>query len=271
MASVLQNVYNSYNYYFYEYNDTRVQHLPLMDKPWLILQLITAYLLFVKVFGKKMMENRKPFNLTKIINIYNIAQILLNLFCLFISFKYSYMQKDYSWTCQPPPYNDYSPAGAKRLSMTYMYLILKIVDLMDTIFFILRKKYNQITFLHTYHHAGMVLGCYVFGKFFSGGGHTFPLAIINSFVHVLMYGYYFATSFKPELKNSMWWKKHITQIQMFQFTLLIIHFSIPLFKECSFPKIILLLLTLQNLFMLLMFGDFYYKAYIRKKSVKEVE
>lgn len=80
------------------------------------------------------------------------------------------MQKDYSWTCQPPPYNDYSPAGAKRLSMTYMYLILKIVDLMDTVFFVLRKKNNQVTFLHTYHHSLMVLSSYVHLKYYSGAG-----------------------------------------------------------------------------------------------------
>lgn len=37
-----------------------------------------------------------------------------------------------------------------------MFFMLKVVDLMDTVFFILRKKNNQVTFLHIYHHAGMV-------------------------------------------------------------------------------------------------------------------
>lgn len=36
------------------------------------------------------------------------------------------------------------------------------------VFFILRKKYNQITFLHTYHHAGMVAATYIFTKFLAG-------------------------------------------------------------------------------------------------------
>lgn len=146
-----------------------------MDKPWFMLQLMTAYFLFVKVIGKKMMENRKPYNLTKIINLYNIAQIVLNLYCGYNAFKYSYMQKGYSFTCQPPPYNDYTPAGAKRLSMSYMYFMLKIVDLMDTVFFVLRKKNNQITFLHTYHHALMVLCTYVHLKYYSGAGQCMLL------------------------------------------------------------------------------------------------
>jgi hypothetical protein len=29
-----------------------------------------------------------------------------------------------------------------------------------------------------------------------------------------MYSYYFVTSMWPEYKNNVWWKKHITQLQM---------------------------------------------------------
>jgi len=46
------------------------------------------------------------------------------------------------------------------------------------------------------------------------GGHAAMVGILNTFVHIVMYFYYFLTSFKPELKQSMWWKKHITQLQM---------------------------------------------------------
>jgi elongation of very long chain fatty acids protein 7 len=92
--------------------------------------------------------------------------------------------------------------------------------------------------------------------------------VVNSFVHVIMYGYYFLTSFKPELKQSIWWKKYITQVQMAQFTILIVHFSVPLFTDCSYPKGLNAAIAVQNIFMLLLFGDFYYKAYVRGKSPK---
>lgn len=49
---------------------------------------------------------------------------------------------------------------------------------------------------------------------FMPGGHASLLGIINCGVHVVMYTYYFLTAFKPELKRSLWWKKHITQIQL---------------------------------------------------------
>lgn len=77
---------------------------------------------------------------------------------------------------------------------TYVYYVSKIVDLLDTViisnrrvnecsssrihhryvdlhlqvFFVLRKKNNQISFLHVYHHAGMVLACFVYFKFLCG-------------------------------------------------------------------------------------------------------
>lgn len=97
---------------------------------------------------------------------------------------------------------------------------------------VLRKKDSHISFLHLYHHAGMVLGSYICARFLPGelillwliqinlkfgfnlGGHATLLGVINLFVHGIMYFYYFLTSFEPELKKSIWWKKHITQIQM---------------------------------------------------------
>ena len=37
----------------------------------------------------------------------------------------------------------------------WWYYFSKVIEFMDTIFFVLRKKRNQITFLHVYHHATM--------------------------------------------------------------------------------------------------------------------
>lgn len=77
----------------------------------------------------------------------------------------------------------------------------------------MKKKNSQLTFLHCYHHFCMALGCYVAAKWLPGG-HGLLLGMINLYVHGLMYFYYFLTSFKPELKQSIWWKKHITQVQL---------------------------------------------------------
>lgn len=51
---------------------------------------------------------------------------------------------------------------------TYLYFIAKVIDLMDTIFFVLSKKTDHVTFLHIYHHALMVLSTYIGVKFLPG-------------------------------------------------------------------------------------------------------
>lgn len=166
-------------------------------------------------------------------------------------------------------------------------IFLLLFSIIFQVFFVLRKKYNQITFLHVYHHGGMVLAGYIVSKYMAGS-HGTLLGIINSYVHVVMYTYYFLTSFKQELKNSFWWKKHITHIQLVssgftiltnfqfdkisvrfqaQFAILVIHFLNPLvFFECSYPRVLSFVGLTQNVFMLILFSDFYYKAYIRKRK-----
>lgn len=38
--------------------------------------------------------------------------------------------------------------------------------------------------------------------------------VINSFVHIVMYSYYLLSAFGPEVQKYLWWKKHITNMQM---------------------------------------------------------
>lgn len=96
---------------------------------------------------------------------------------------------------------------------TYMYYIAKIADLLDTVFFILRKKTGHVSFLHIYHHSLMVGAMYVAVNFLPGG-HSWLLAFINSLVHVVMYAYYLLAARWPTLPSLGDWKRLVTQIQM---------------------------------------------------------
>lgn len=44
----------------------------------------------------------------------------------------------------------------------------KLLDLLDTVFFVLRKKQSHVTFLHVHHHAAMVAIIWIFGKYYPG-------------------------------------------------------------------------------------------------------
>lgn len=149
--------------------------------------------------------------------------------------------------------------------MHYAYFINKIMDLLDTVFFVLRKSYKQISFLHVYHHVLMVSFCYIIMRFYGTGGHFNAIGMINAFVHTAMYFYYFLSSFYPGIKMSIWWKKYITITQLAQFVIFFFHATFVLFfsEGCGFPSILLHIVILQAVVMIYMFGNFYINAYIR--------
>lgn len=50
-----------------------------MESSWPIACIVGLYIFFVTGFGQNWMKTRKAFELTKIINFYNITQVFLNL------------------------------------------------------------------------------------------------------------------------------------------------------------------------------------------------
>ena len=72
---------------------------------------------------------------------------------------------------------------------------------MDTFIFMLRKSDRQVTFLHVYHHSSITLVTMLAAQF-DTSGDTFLPALLNSWIHVLMYGHYFLTSIG--VKNAPW-------------------------------------------------------------------
>jgi hypothetical protein len=92
--------------------------------------------------------------------------------------------------------------------------VIKIFDLSETIVFILRKKYQQISVLHVYHHISTVLYVWIILRYLTHGFAMYILQI-NAIVHVIMYSYYFLSTYGPEMQRRVSpFKKWITAIQM---------------------------------------------------------
>lgn len=153
----------------------------------------------------------------------------------------------------------------------YAYFINKVLDLMDTVFFVLRKSYRQITFLHVYHHVLMVSGVYWVVRFYGFGGQYMTMGILNTFVHAYMYFYYFLTTINPAIKTQLCLKKSVTLMQLLQFAILLFQAIYVLIfnSKCEFPLFFQYWQIFQSSLMIYMFADFYIKAYmkpIQKKS-----
>ena len=86
----------------------------------------------------------------------------------------------------------------------------KYFELLDTFIFILRQKWRQVSFLHVYHHSSITMVTAAFLCFDINGDCVVTAAVLNSFVHVLMYSHYFLASFGV----NTWWKSHLTKLQL---------------------------------------------------------
>ena len=80
----------------------------------------------------------------------------------------------------------------------------------------LRKKQDQISFLHVYHHLLIFIIAWVLLKYFPVGVHPGgpPLLFftVNSFVHAVMYTYYLKSA-KQRVKSVVG-KKYVTVLQI---------------------------------------------------------
>lgn len=73
-----------------------------MSNPLTMFGILAVYLFFILKWGPKYMKNRKPFNINKIIIVYNIIQIVacarlvaqVNLIYFFFIFKLLFLSND---------------------------------------------------------------------------------------------------------------------------------------------------------------------------------
>lgn len=147
----------------------------------------------------------------------------------------------------------------------YWYYIAKITELLDTVFFVLRKNQHQVTFLHVYHHSIMVLWAYYYLKY-AFGEQGVAIGFMNSFVHVIMYSYYLLSALGPQMKKFLWWKKYLTGLQLVQFCTMILVLGVTSILDCNVPKQVTIILTFLVVSFLFLFSRFYIKSYQKPKQ-----
>ncbi|XP_047344682.1 elongation of very long chain fatty acids protein AAEL008004-like [Vespa velutina] len=259
MITFINHLYNQYHYITEYKTDPRTKDWLFVGSFWYLFGIIGVYLQFIYVSGPAFMKKRKPFELNKILQLYNVIQIILNGYIFVMGISIGLIRKS-KFICLPIDYSNDQQA-LQVAFLVWLYYIIKIFDLLNTIFFVLRKKQNQVTFLHTYHHTGMVIITWI-GVRYLAGGQGIYLGFFNSFVHTIMYSYYLWTSLKL---GKIWWKKYITQLQLLQFVIILLQFSLAIFtKDCGYPKLPILIFMPHLIFIVILFTDFYYKSYIKK-------
>lgn len=127
---------------------------------------------------------------------------------------HTYARSDWNFWCQPYMPIDKEAVDMDKLYgfMGYSYFLLKLADLFTVIFCVLRKKDNQVTFLHVFHHVCMFLVTYYFIKNLVLG-HLALVCVVNCFELAIWFIYNLLTVLKPQWNLSTC-KKLLCQIQL---------------------------------------------------------
>lgn len=97
------------------------------------------------------MKNRGEFKIKSYIFTYNLYQCVFNAWCVG-----AMCYEVYSNPWFKTMWGNYSQAGADGYGISFFVWIHynnKYLELLDTLWMILRKKKEQVSFLHCYHHV----------------------------------------------------------------------------------------------------------------------
>ncbi|XP_067671425.1 very long chain fatty acid elongase 5-like [Haliotis asinina] len=212
--------------------------------------LFCIYLLMIFLSGY-WQKWTKPLNLKPLLILHNFICCMTSMYTLYGFIRGVYKSGHL-----------YSKEITEELRFVFwIYYITKIIELMDTVFMVLRHRRRQISFLHVYHHSSMLL--------LSNLGYLyFPYPCIavflslNSLVHVVLYFYYGLTAVVPN--NPPQWRKQLTQMQIIQFLIdfVVAFYGFVYHNFCIYS-------LFYGITMTSLFSNFYYQAYIRKRKQPE--
>ncbi|KAL2101701.1 hypothetical protein ACEWY4_003462 [Coilia grayii] len=266
VQEVISNILKFHDYLL-KRTDHRVRDYPLMQSPIQMTLLLLGYVFFVLYVGPRFMANRKPFHLNTAMIVYNFSMVAFNAFIVY-EFLMSGWGTTYTWRCDLCDPSS-SPQALRMVRAAWMFYFSKYVELLDTVFFVLRKKHSQITFLHIFHHSFMPWTWWWGITLTPVGGMGSFHAMVNAVVHVIMYTYYWLSAAGPRFQRYLWWKKYMTAIQLTQFVLVSVHISQYYFMEkCDYQvPVFIHLIWIYGTFFFVLFSNFWFQAYIKGKRL----
>ncbi|KAF2878911.1 hypothetical protein ILUMI_27256 [Ignelater luminosus] len=251
-----------YEYIFVELADHRVNNWPLMSTPLYPTALIILYLYIVYKALPAYMAKRKAYNLKTVLAIYNMFQVIACVLLIYGVATSGWITR-YSLGCELCDFSE-DKMAVRMAGYVWWTMMLKIIELIETLFFTLRKKYNQVTVLHVYHHASTFAVAWLAVKFYPGGMLTLNI-ILNCFIHVLMYTYYFLSSLGPKMQKRLeTLKPKLTAVQLIQLFVMFIHTLQILAPTCKVPKIAAIIHLPNIIINITFFVDFYKQNYLKK-------
>ncbi|XP_066909104.1 very long chain fatty acid elongase 1 isoform X2 [Halyomorpha halys] len=217
--------------------------------------IIAAYLIFCKYLGPWFMKNREPFSLRIPMLLYNVGQTIMNGYMLYMCYSLLGIGTFNIWTnlCNPiTATNMFENVTEEVFSVGYIFGLNKLIDFTDTVFFILRKKTEQATPAHIYHHALTFEEVCV------------KMICLNVTVHVILHLYYLLTVISPSsYQKFRYLKQYMTMILILE---LVLELTILMryWVRCQYTTGFIALLLCEFCILLYLFSDNYRTTYMKK-------
>merc|ERR1719247_2932659 len=199
-----------------------------------------------------MKDREAAFKLKPVLLVYNASCVVLAGYVVW-GICVAKLQNPGSFSCNPivrTRDGDY---------LAWVFCAQKFWEFLDTFFFILRKSFRQVTFLHIFHHCSIniVIGLIIPYDY---NGDMFLPILLNSIVHVLMYSHYLVTA----LGIKSWWRQYLTSLQLIQFVAICTQSTVAYWTgpACGSPDFAKVLMVGYMGSMLALFGQFFLNAYV---------
>lgn len=204
---------------------------------------------------KPLSEILKADPIKSLMIVYNAAQVFLCGWMTYAAIMEA-REQNYSLVC-----NAFRPKETGMATVLWVFYLSKILDFFDTFFIVARGSWAQFSFLHIYHHISIYL---VYWLNVNSGfdGDIYFTIVLNSFVHFVMYSYYFMSLIGKPLKN----KQIITQLQMLQFICMNAQAIYIMVMGCPFPFNITAFYLVYIISLLFLFGQFYVRSFLAGKG-----
>lgn len=236
-----------------------------------VLGLVAGYLLIVLWLGPRLMKNRKPLEIKNLIRLYNLAMIFINVYL--IKRALTLVDNGRSFFNCNGVEMDFKRVDEIAF-ITELFLLSRLADFLDTLWFVLRKKQTHISFLHVFHHSYVPTVTYMATRWVPVVPNAMSFPFINSAIHVVMYTYYLLATY-PIIRDSgyLWWKKYLTVLQMLQFITVLVYNVFGYFyfgRVCGKSQTAALAGSLISaVIFLILFQSFYKQAYTSRQKPKQ--
>ncbi|TPX72892.1 very-long-chain 3-oxoacyl-CoA synthase [Spizellomyces sp. 'palustris'] len=255
-----------------QHRSVHAAKLPLMN-PFHVLIIVLGY--FAMVFGgKTIMARMGKFEAKKLMLAHNLFLLTLSTYMSTAILREAWL-RGYSVFGNAA---DESKNGWPMAKLIWVFYISKTFEFVDTFIMVLKKNNRQISFLHVYHHFSIFIVWWLV-TYWAPNGEAYFSAALNSFIHVVMYGYYFCMG--AGIRSVSFVKRYITAMQMTQFCcmmgqavydMFIANYSIPENSKDGlkpYPSALSTLLFFYMWTMLGLFANFFIQDVKRARAARK--